>query len=148
METVIGFDPGKKTGYAIIQIKNKKITPIKMGVINEGPMALKIAQELISLVTHVAIEDFLVRPGKARKGAFDWNDMVAPRVIERLKTLCQLQNVPYVLQQPAIKPVGYGFANQKYQAGKPGTHEADAIAHAVYYAVKVLGAHPVRRPGD
>lgn len=144
MEIVAGFDPGKSTGFAIIQVLDKKITPMKIGVIKEGPNALRQFQEVLCLgVTHAAIEDFLVRPGQARKGAFDWDSMVAPRVIERLKTLCELQQIPFVLQQPAIKPVGYGFANQKYRAGKKGTHSEDAIAHAVYYAVKVLGAHPV-----
>jgi hypothetical protein len=72
--------------------------------------------------------------------------MITPQVIGSLTTLCKaLERKAPVKQQPSIKPVGYAFAGMKYLAGKQGTHWQDALAHAVYYAVKQLGAHPVRK---
>jgi hypothetical protein len=144
MEIVAGFDPGLTTGFAIISISGKKITPVRVGEIKNGLKGLQEFNTILSEVNHVAIEGFLVRPKNARQGSFDWDPMIAPQVIAQLRTLCELSSLPYKIQQPSIKPVGYGFANQKYQAGKKGTHSQDALAHAVYYAVTVLGAHPVK----
>jgi hypothetical protein len=58
-------------------------------------------------------------------------------------TLSKLYGVDLVMQSPAIKPTGYGFANLKYVRGKQGVHIQDAVAHGMYYAVKHQLCGPV-----
>ena len=142
MSKVLGLDPGKTTGVALILIENQVIKPpLYFGECKDTTL-LEIG-ELFLAADVVVIEDFKTRPKKARQGAFDWDDMVAPQVIGAAKVLAAQYKTPWVLQQPALKPVAYGLANQKYIAGKKGQHRQDALAHAVYYSVKVLGAFPV-----
>jgi len=65
------------------------------------------------------------------------------RVIGLIQGVAEMEDRKFVLQEPAIKPMGFGWAGLKYVPGKKGTHSQDAVAHAVYYAVKVLHALPL-----
>ena len=143
---VLGFDPGGHTGYSIIRIEDKKIVPVDTGtIVGSAELKEKDFKTLISSVNVVVIEDFLVRPDKAKQGAFDWDRMQTPQEIAQLLTLCRIFEIPHHLQQPSIKPVGYGWAGMKYVPGKKGQHERDALAHAVYYVVKNKLARPVEK---
>lgn len=135
------LDPGKTTGVAVLEINDKKPHPIYLDETKD--VTLTDIAELFRAADLVVCENFLTRPNKARKGAFDWSDMVAPRVIGAATTLSKLYDVPLVLQSPAIKPTGYGFANLKYVRGKQGVHIQDAVAHGMYYAVKHQLCGPV-----
>jgi len=139
---VLGIDPGGTTGYSLIEIQDHKITPLKWGTTKD-----KLMLDLVPLIVaadHIVYENFLLRPDKARSGAFDWQSNVTEQVIGSLKTLAALHGKESVSTlEPSQKPMGYGFANMKYVPGKKGTHWQDAHAHAVFYAVKKLGAHPV-----
>lgn len=141
---ILAIDPGKTTGWANIEVKNNKI---ELGVFGNTKDTTLI--ELLPNLTEVDIviyEAWLTRPKHLQRGAFDWDPMVAPQVIGSLLTLCKtLEKQEIVKQQPSIKPVGYALAGMKYVQGKKGTHWQDALAHAVYYAVKTLGALPVRK---
>lgn len=142
---LLGIDPGKTTGWAILNLdeESRKLTP---GVFGESTdeSALEI-QRLIQECDLVVIESFLLRPTYARKGKFDYDDMVAPRVIGAVQTLCKMNDTEYKMQPASVKPVGYGFAGLTYKKGKSGkgVHQLDALVHAVYYAVKHLNALPV-----
>ncbi len=140
---ILGIDPGGTTGWARLEYDpvTKKILPGQVGE-TKDTTALEIF-ELIKWADIVVMEDFKVRPDEARKGSFDYNSMIAPQVIGSINTLCQIASKTVVLQQPAVKPVAYGFANRKYVKGAKGQHRWDAQAHGVYYLVKSLGALPV-----
>jgi hypothetical protein len=143
---LIGIDPGKTTGWSCISIEDKTISPGLFGETKD--MTLVEIQPILNEVDIVVYEDWLTRPKHLQRGAFDWDPMYTPRVIGSLKTLCELLGKkPMIVQQPSIKPVGYGFANMKYVAGKKGTHWQDALAHVVYYAVKSGLAIPVNSAG-
>lgn len=142
MTKVLGLDPGKTTGVALILIENDVIKPPLYFGETKDTTLLDIG-ELFLAADIIVIEDFKTRPKKARQGAFDWDNMIAPQVIGAAKVLAATHKKPWVLQQPALKPVAYGLANQKYVAGKKGQHRQDALAHAVYYSVKALNAFPV-----
>lgn len=144
---ILGTDPGKSTGYALIELEGNVIKPTgQFGVArNESVSEFK---NLINEADVVVVEDFKVRPEIARKGRFDYNNMVAPRVIGKIELLCEMSETPIVKQQASVKPNAYGFANLKYVKGKQGQHWQDAYAHACYYAVKELGALPVRSKSD
>ena len=137
---ILGLDPGKTTGWALIEIKNKKIVPINKG--HDKDMSMIGQAEYIKEADLVVIEDFLVDPKFAKRGAFNYNDMPAPQVIGSIKTLCQLTRTPWEMQSPSVKPVGYGFLGKTYKKGAKDMHSWDALAHVVYYVVKKRLAVP------
>lgn len=141
---ILAIDPGKTTGWAQIDLEsNKKITLCPFGTTKDTELTELIPQIRESGI--IVYEAWLTRPKHLQRGAFDWDPMITPQVIGSLKTLCKVLGKPVpVEQQPSIKPVGYALAGMKYEQGKKGTHWQDALAHAVFYAVKKLGALPVR----
>lgn len=140
---ILGIDPGGTTGYSLIEVRDKTIHALKWGE-TKDKLLLEIVPYIIQADT-IVYENFLLRPGMARSGAFDWKSNVTEQVIGSLKTLAALHERKIEKpQEPAQKPIGYGFANLKYVPGKKGTHWQDAHAHAVFFAVKKLGANPVR----
>ena len=139
---ILGVDPGKNTGWALISLDDRKITPTgKQGV--DKNESITSIQNMIGEVDIVVCEDFLVRPNKARQGNFDYNNMVAPRVIGKIELLCEITGTTLVKQPASVKPPAYGVANLKYVPGKKGQHWQDAYAHACYYAVKKENALPI-----
>lgn len=122
-------------------MQDKKAKPVYIGECKD--VTLLEIEALFTGCDIVVCEEFLVRPAKARKGAFDWQDMVAPRVIGAATTLAAKYEKELILQSPAIKPMGYGFANLRYVKGKSGVHIQDAVAHGMYYAVKTGKCNPV-----
>jgi len=142
LKKILGVDPGGTTGIALIQVIERRISPILW----EGVRDVNddYVSGLISQADVVVVEDWKTRPKKSRQGAFDWDPMLTARVIGSLETLCRIHKVKFHLQQASDKPVGYGLSNQVYKAGAKGKHKEDAMAHAVFYAVKHLHANPVR----
>lgn len=139
---VLGLDPGKTTGVAQITITDGKIRPTYFEECKDTTL-LEIEHLFIDS-DYIVVEDFRTRPGKARQGAFDWDQMIAPQVIGAAKLLAGQQKKTIHLQDSSLKPVAYGLSNQKYIPGKKGLHKQDALAHAVFYAVRNLHALPVR----
>lgn len=139
---VLGLDPGKTTGVALIEIFNKRIKPPLAYLECRDETLLEI-EHLFAEADFIVVEDFKTRPGKARQGAFDWDQMIAPQVIGAAKALAKRYKKDLILQQPSLKPVAYGLSNQKYYPGKKGMHRQDALAHAVFYSVRSLHALPV-----
>jgi len=142
MTLILGIDPGKHTGLGMIEVIEDKI---HLRTMRESlDVTCTDYLDLLGQADVIVVEDFLLRPTKAREGAFDWNNMVAPRVIGAITAQLAGLKKPLVLQQPSIKPVGYAWSNQRYVKGKKGQHIPDALAHAVYYAVRTLKAIPVK----
>lgn len=139
---LLGLDPGKSTGYALIEIKDGDIGLLTMGIEKDEQVAL--VGELILKSDKVICEDFKLRPNMARSGAFDYDNLVASRVIGKIELLCQMAGTELVKQQASLKPMAYGFAGMKYQKGKKGMHWQDAFSHAVYFAVKNQLASPLK----
>ena len=141
---ILGVDPGKTTGLALIEIVDR-VPHIRWMDESRDVTGLDY-KDKIQLVDVVVMENFLVRPNKAKRGAFDWSDMVAPRVIGAVTSLAAQFDTKLVIQEPSIKPVGYGYSNLNYVKGKQGQHVSDAVAHAVYYGVKQRLCLPVKPP--
>lgn len=139
---ILGIDPGGATGWATIILEGKFIKPGLTGVITNFETDDTI-DTIIASCDVVVIENFRVRPGHARGGSFDWKTMDTSEIIGAIKRIARKLEKQVVLQEPAIKPAGYGFSGMKYRAGKKGTHWQDALAHAVYYAVTRQNALPV-----
>lgn len=141
---ILALDPGQHNGYGILRtLENRTIMVERFGVLEKEDFYEQLP-DLISengnKVDVVVVEDFKTRPNKARVGAFDWSQMVAPKVIGAIEFACHLWVVDMVLQQPAVKPPGYGFLGRDYKQGAKGVHHWDALAHGYYYLVtKKLG---------
>lgn len=135
MIIVLGIDPGNSTGIAVIEIDDDKKPKLREAWVSLDQTAIEY-RNLIEEADYIIVEDFKVRPAKARSGSFDWSNMITPKIIGSIQTLAILAGKQVVLQQPTVKPLGYGFAQMKYVKGKPGTHTADAAAHALFYAVR------------
>ncbi len=125
------MDPGGTTGYA--EFLDGK--PVTMGELDkkELPTWLWTKCEDLELKT-VIIENYRVRPTGMSKGhANTWSECWEAQVIGMCKMLCLIYSKECVIQDPSIKPVGYGYAGLKYVAGKKGTHMLDAVAHGSYW---------------
>jgi hypothetical protein len=144
---LLGIDPGKSTGWARISIDdNKRIHLGEFGVTKD--VTLVEIKDHIEDCDIIIYENFLVRPKVAEAGRFNWQDMVAPRVIGALTTLCALYQKDIQKQEPVQRIPGYGFSGMVYKPGAKGKHWQDALAHAVFYAVSKLGASPVKKPAS
>lgn len=138
---ILGVDPGKSTGLALIQVNEKKMELLALRTSTDS-LCLDWL-DLLKAADLLAVESFELRPQKARSGSFDWSDMLTPQVIGSVKTLAKMHEKEVVMQSPSVKPMGYAWSGQKYVPKKAGVHQQDALAHASYYAVKHLKAVPV-----
>lgn len=138
---LLGVDPGKTTGLALVEIVQNR--PKLLATLESRSDTLLDILPMILECDFVICESWQTRPNQARKGAFDWNVMEGPERIGSVRTLSVQAEKKFVLQPPSVKPIGFAWANQKYTPGKKGVHQQDAVAHAVYYAVKNLGAVPL-----
>ena len=139
---LLAIDPGKTTGWATVVLTGKDISLGLFGTTKDTTLV-----EIASIIEEADLliyEAWLTRPKHLQRGAFDWDPMITPQVIGSFLTLAKtLGKSEPIKQQPSVKPVGYALTGMKYVRGKQGTHHQDAMAHAVYYAVKNLGALPV-----
>lgn len=142
---ILGIDPGKTTGWAELNVgEDKKIAPGFFGMTKD--MTLKEIRSNIQNADVIVYEGFWIRPDKAMKGKFNWQEPPALIVIGALLALCaELGKTRVEKQTPAQRVPGYGFAGLLYKKGAAGVHDRDALAHAAYYAVKELQAVPVLR---
>lgn len=138
---ILGVDPGKTTGFGLVQLEEKKLQ--LLGVRESRSEDLLDCKTWFEETDVVVCEAWLTRPNEARRGGFDWGVMYAAERLGSARTLASLYECKFVLQQPSQKPIGYAWANLKYVPGKSGTHQQDATAHAVYHAVHVLGGTPL-----
>lgn len=139
---LFGIDPGHSTGWASVtlEIETGKLSVVEFGVsqdLTTHELSDQIADHDLMIV-----ESFLVDPAKSRTGAFDHSDMKTVQVIGALKLQSRLHGTPICEQSRTVKPVGYGYIRMKYVQGKKNMHSTDAIAHAVYWAVRHVGAKP------
>lgn len=140
---ILGIDPGKTTGWAVISVSDRTITPLAFG--NTKDM------QLIEIKLYIDEADIIVYEGwrtfkkHAESGRLNYQTVPAEQVIGSLKTLLRLRKEQPVLHEnlSGLKPVGYGWAGMKYTPGKKGMHWQDALAHAVHFAVDKRGAKPI-----
>jgi len=140
---ILSIDPGEHNGYALMETGSKKQVVIhKFGTMDRlsfykwlNEIVPKVGAKHQYPIDLLLIEDWRTRPNEARKGAFDFDRMVAAQVIGAVEFLSVSQGIPLVVQQAAIKPIGYGFLGKPYKAGARGMHQWDAVAHGYYYFV-------------
>jgi len=133
-----GFDPGKMTGVVAVEVKYKKIEPVMLPAnLSEEELFLFLEglQNTTTPRTFI-IEGFWLEPYKNPGKNLAWDDMIASQAIGAIKHVARRNQIPVVLQKNSIKPIGYGYANQKYIPGRRGKHWQDAMAHVYFYLVE------------
>ncbi len=141
----IAIDPGNTTGWARFRETDfnsvhKHWTIDEFGRVDKDDVWEWIEDTGPDLYV---VENYRIRPAAIQGNySHQWSSGETLRIIGAIDSRARRIGSPVVLQEPAIKPVGYGLAGIKYKAGKKGTHEFDAIAHGVYYLVKTLKVNP------
>lgn len=142
MRKLLGLDPGESTGWAsVILSETGVLKVVEFGVSHD--LTTYDLTDHIQNCDLMVVENFLVDPTKSRTGAFDLSDMKTIQVIGALQLQARLHGKQVALQSRTVKPVGYGYLRMKYVKGKKGMHSTDAMAHAVFWAVKNAGAKPL-----
>lgn len=133
---VIALDPGTTTGFAVFILGKVAI----FGEIKKDDIFSRIDKQIPDVWV---IENYRVRPysfkGKQTK---TWDNPFALQVIGAVRAHGQRNKTPVIIQEPAIKPIGYGYLNMPYVKGKKNVHHLDAISHGAYYFVKEEGVTP------
>lgn len=133
---MLGIDPGPShTGWAVLHGNETKKVGEHKGETFVDHLQTLLQEEQIQVVI---LEGYIVRP-KFKGG---YTKVPTLELIGAIKRECRRAGIPLHEQQPAIKPVGYGYAGMVYVKGKSGMHIFDAVAHAMYYWVKECGGRP------
>jgi hypothetical protein len=132
---ILAVDPGQHNGYCLVSYNAGKDFIVEAFGTMEKLLFYRWLQNECPDLECLVVEDFKTRPNEARRGVFDWNQMVAPKVIGALEYFAEARQIPIHLQQPAIKPMGYGYLGKTYKKGGKDLHHWDAIAHAMFWLV-------------
>lgn len=130
MHEMICVDPGKTTGWA--RFYNGTLNMVGEVEFEDTWNWLRdLSPDLF------VVEDYIIRPGSIQGGYnHQWNRGHALQIIGAIKYHATVEHCEMVLQQPAIKPLGYKFMGGEYVKGKKGQHMKDAVAHGFYYLSK------------
>jgi hypothetical protein len=142
---ILAVDPGESNGWCLLDLnEDRTVHLVTFGTEKKLVFYRKLREWMQTdyELDAVIAEDFKVRPINAKTGSFDWNRMPAPQVLGVLEFFAQSMTIPFVLQQPSIKPVGYGFLGKPYVKGAKNAHHLDALAHGMYYLVTKHRAIP------
>lgn len=125
---MIAIDPGNTTGFAFFQ--QGRESPVSFGEVKADDFNKWLRS--ISDPKLWVVEDYIIRPGTANQ----WNKGDTLKLIGRIELYTDILGANLVMQQPSIKPLGYGHAGMEYVKGKSGMHIYDAIAHGAFYRAK------------
>lgn len=136
MTSVLAIDPGDTTGWCRVTLPEG---PFRIGLWKgEKEPGREVNADPPDILV---VENYLIRPPAMTRGKqwdHSWNKGSTMRIIGSLQTVADLHNLQFKLQEPSIKPVGYGWAGLDYVKGKTGTHIQDATAHLAYFLHKEL----------
>lgn len=138
MTHYLAIDPGHTSGFAIFDSKGE--------VVDYGQFYMdKVVTELKQLFDQydfhtVIVEDYR-NYGHMQQKKWSRND--TSKIIGKIETLSELNEVKVVLQGAHVKPIGYKWAGLKEApANHSISHQFDAIAHGVYW-LQQNGIRPV-----
>ena len=131
---ILGIDPGKATGWAILQFElNDRTSVVEFG---QGEVQEKYFNEwldaVIPTIDFVVAEDFIINPHvKAWANTTSKiNNTDTAKLIGRIQYACHLHMKSLSLQPPSDKPFAYTLIGLQYVQGKKKQHANDAKAHA------------------
>jgi hypothetical protein len=126
----LSFDPGTSNGCCGY---DSRYHLVFMFTIKASDMI-----KFLQIFKHVKIcvmEGYKLFPNKASAQAY--SDMETSRVIGRIESWTELNEIELIKQGANIKPIGYKWAGKKpLPKSNPANHELDAHIHFVYRAVR------------
>jgi len=128
--TILGIDPGKMTGWALLDDTGK--------LVDMGQVSYPGLYEWLDSLHYIdiyVIENFRIRPGVN----FSWQEMDTIKAIGAAEFRAYQKGAHVVKQEPANYTVGAKWAGIQIPKDHSISHQAVAYAHAVFYSVKVLG---------
>lgn len=131
---IVGFDPGKRTGFAVYDATTRK--PHSIGELELGPELWDWLEEIAPKAGTFVVEDYIVRPAHVAGGyTHAWNKGEALQVIGAIECTAHQHAIPVVRQQPAIKPIAAKHSGLPYDPKKKGrgVHQADAMLHVEHF---------------
>lgn len=135
---VVSFDPGKKTGWAILDPESSGHLLINFGTTPNKTELIQLLKDLETpnVQLQVVVEDYINRPPKS--GGFDhtWDKGYTHRIIGMIEGWCLRNRFKMILQQPSDKPAAFGIIGMQYKKGTQNIHHLDAIAHGFFYLFK------------
>lgn len=128
--TYLSIDPGKSNGVCgydpTYRVQFMFVVPAEH--INKFLKAFHCVKKVI-------IEDYKLYPHKLKQQVY--SDMETSRVIGRVESWTEDNNIQLIKQGASIKPVGYAWIGKKpLPKSNPNGHALDAHVHFMYWAVK------------
>lgn len=127
------LDPGASTGYAIyLDDKPQEIGVLPWGTDGEAVMVWLLQHRDLDVLI---VENYRILPEEweGKRRANTWSENHESQIIGMVRLICREYGVTLVIQEPSIKPSGYGYCGMKYVKGKKGMHKEDALAHGMYW---------------
>ena len=143
LESILAIDPGWHLGWVKVffDSNTKMVTLQGAGTIIGMEKVLDWIQEAEADV--FVVEDYKIRPPMRdprnnRRYEHKWDSGDTMRLIGAIQLRARALNAEYVLQQPAVKPAGYGYVGKEYKKNRHDdlVHQDDATAHLAFYLVK------------
>jgi hypothetical protein len=126
----LAIDPGKTTGWATY---NEDGSFEEMGYWDISEARENIRE--LSRLTAIICEDWKLRPDMAK--VFFWSDMPTSQLIGYCEGTADARGIPFIKQQPSIKPQAYRLSGAKViPKSNPLNHAQDARVHGYFYLLK------------
>lgn len=126
----LAIDPGKANGVCGYTETGDLVFMLTVQA-NDMTMFLK----QFNTVKNCIIENFKLFPNKARQQIY--SDMETSRVIGRVETWAQLNDVKLIKQMSNVKATGYAWIGEKpLPKSNKMNHQLDAHVHFIYWAVR------------
>lgn len=119
---ILAIDPGETTGVCLFK------SPQKFKTKSLGKSFKEVADLIYSTTPDfVVYERFTLYPSHAK--ALVWDEMYTSQTIGVIRYVCELLNIPTVVQSASDKEFAVYPKDYKF----PNNHERDAYGHAWYY---------------
>ena len=142
---IVAIDPGRLTGLATMH----GLLPNESLLLVEHYCTAKSWKEVESYllqrtnVDAVVCEDFEAFQGTRAVHQDQWM-ILTIKFIGRIQQWCSERRIPFILQSPTIKPLGYDISPVPATTVKDDSHWRDAIAHGAYF-VNLQRGHDLAR---
>lgn len=136
--TLISFDPGHTTGYAVWHVTKEQAHLVETGQVmtwTKDDLVIEPFQDLVKKYspTDIVLESYQIYEWKSSDHS--WSQIPTVQVIGCIKTICKMNNIPYWSQ---TAQVAKQFCDDKklesWGYWKEGMrHARDAIRHGCYF---------------
>lgn len=135
MKKILGVDPGKLTGIAVVDYKGNLYE--YMNATADEMKKLLANEDFTSDIDHIVMEHFILygRKAKAQTGS----KMPSSKVIGMVELWASMNKIPIKLQMANILPIAMKQGGIKPKGSHKKNHWIDAYNHVYYWLVHERG---------